>query len=53
MEIPNVTISGHLGFMYKNPLCLVLYLDSWLEIFIISQYDDLIIITTEVKILIK
>ena len=45
MEIPHVTFSGHVGVLKKNFPHSVSRFDSWSEIFLISQSDDLIIIT--------
>ena len=43
--------SRDLGLMEKNYLCLVSHLESWLEIFLISQSDYVIIKTIEMNIL--
>ena len=47
MKSPYVTVSGHVGMLKKNYNCLILQLYSWLEIVLISQYDDLIINTID------
>ena len=49
MEIPYLTFSGHVEVLKKNYSHSVSLYGSWSESFLISQSDDLIITTIEMK----